>query len=373
MVVQYKSMISCQVSRKSSAGPELASSFISMNCWQTPVYGGRTDVPKSKRHKDHQDHTNKDLATMTTPNSSNDEKGTGNTWLWVEEDRSESEPLLPVNEHDDRPAVKDLIKKFKTKIDQVRENLEEDPLYEAKKHDRLWILRFVLSQKSVVNATKAAKETLVYRKQKGYDNKDIRHDTPGPNCSFDNVRRYFACVEEGSLVNAIPHPQRSVLLFIRWAGFDQDKLVRDLTIEEWPIAICVEWTFQNLDSITRKTGRLTKSIRIVDLEGFKLRQINRENVNRDANIAKDFEDYYPQALQSLFITNAPSWFYSIFRLFRPLLPKRYVEKFNVINPGKNKNEAALLLKHLAEEDLPKKYGGKLEDWPAIISTVKVIE
>jgi len=118
-----------------------------------------------------------------------------------------------------------------------------------------------------------------------------------------------------------------------------------------------------LDSITRRTGRLTKSIRIVDLDGFESKQYNKENIKRDAANAKEMEDYYPQALRSLYIVNAPFWFATTFKVMRPLMPKRFVEKFNVIAPLKNKKEFELFLKHASEDHLPTKLGGNHEEYP----------
>ena len=294
---------------------------------------------------------------------SNSEAAASSPWKWVDVDRHQEDPLPPVTEDDDRPAVKDLILKHSDTIQQVRANIKDHPLYDAKKHDDLWVLRFVLSQKKVKPATAAAISTLKYRQDKGYDERDIRGDWPGRTCSQEGVRKYWACLEEDALAFSIPHPDRGVALFVRFAGFDQHKLVEDLTLEEWPFSYCAEWTFQQLDSITRRTGRLTKSVRVVDLAGYRTNQMSRENINRDAADAKIFEDHYPQCLRSLFVCHAPTWLQVPFKLFRPLMPKRFIEKFNFINPSKNKKEAALFLKFMTVDHLPTRFGGNYKEWP----------
>jgi hypothetical protein len=106
------------------------------------------------------------------------------------------------------------------------------------------------------------------------------------------------------------------------------------------------------------------------LEGFQSKQYNKENIRRDAATAKEMEDYYPQALRSLYIVNAPFWFTTTWKVMRPLMPTRFVEKFNVIAPLKNKKEFELFLKHASEEHLPTKLGGKYEGCPYPSQIVK---
>jgi hypothetical protein len=95
----------------------------------------------------------------------------------------------------------------------------------------------------------------------------------------------------------------------------------------------------------------------------RLKQANRQNFNRDATTAKALEDYYPQTLRSMFVADAPGWFHATFRVFRSFLPNGLWRSSMVINSGKNEKEAKLLLKHLAEEGVPVKYGSKLDQWP----------
>ena len=71
-----------------------------------------------------------------------------------------ADPIPLVNEYDDRVAVKSLIDTNRKIIDETKRELEADPLYNADKHDDLWILRFLLSHKKNKKAAhKAAKAT----------------------------------------------------------------------------------------------------------------------------------------------------------------------------------------------------------------------
>jgi hypothetical protein len=134
---------------------------------------------------------------------------------------------------------------------------------------------------------------------------------------------------------------------------------------DWLPAFCYvsEWTFQWLDYITRTTGRLTKSLRLVDMEGFQVSRCNKEAMKRDGDAMAVMEDCYPQLLQTMFLCNAPKWMQISFHIVRPIMPRRVLQKMDFINPEKVKRERKRLLKYVSEENLPVRFGGKHSPWP----------
>merc|ERR1712008_333227 len=92
-----------------------------------------------------------------------------------------------------------------------------------------------------------------------------------------------------------------------------------------------EWLFQFNDEVTRRTGRLMKALKVVDLKGIKLRYVNRVYIKKDAKLNTKLQDFYPQSLGSVLIVNAPPIFDSVWSTVRPFFPKRMVEKVNVVN------------------------------------------
>ena len=83
-----------------------------------------------------------------------------------------ADPAPPLNEYDDRPSAKALIAENRGVIEQVKKELQGDSLYDAAKHDELWILRFLLSHKlNTKHAVEAAKTTLAFRKEHRLDEK----------------------------------------------------------------------------------------------------------------------------------------------------------------------------------------------------------
>eukprot|EP00957_Ditylum_brightwellii_P139412 10624712-Ditylum_brightwellii.AAC.1 len=124
-----------------------------------------------------------------------------------------------------------------------------------------------------------------------------------------------------------------------------------------------EWLFQFNDEVTRRTGQLTKALKVVDLKGMKLKHINRAYIKKDAKLNKKLQDFYPQSLGSMLIVNAPPIFDSVWSMFRPFFPRRMVEKVNVVNPKKRPKDMLHFAKCVSEEEVPEMYGGKLTTWP----------
>ena len=277
------------------------------------------------------------------------------------------DPIPPLNEHDDRPSVKELIEKHRSAIDKVRSELVSDPLFDIKKHDDLWILRFVLShKKNHFKATiKAAKHTLAFRKEHHLDEKDIRYTTRSTGFAKESFERYTAHCSDDAFQFLVPDENRGVIAFINMNGVDQNEMVKNVPEEDWLpcFTYYTEWAHQWQDYVTRSTGRLTKSVRFVDASELKLSGINSELMRRDGKAMGIMEDCYPQLLQSIFICHGPVWIQVPWRLFRPLFPKRVTEKFDFIHPQKNEHERHRALKHISKEHFPTKYGGLNEQWP----------
>ena len=277
-----------------------------------------------------------------------------------------ADPIPPVNEYDDRVSVKSLIDANRKILDESKNELASDPLYNAGKHDDLWILRFLLSHKKNKKAAlKAAKATLVFRKEHKLDEEDIRSFPPGPDCKSDAVKRYLKYVPGGGIMFTVPDAKLGVVGFLGISSIDQHELVKNIAKEDWLPSFCYisEWSFQWLDYITRTTGLLTKSVRFIEMKGFTMSKLSQEMLKRDGEAMGIMEDCYPQLLQGIFICNPPVWIQIPWRMFRPFLPKRVVSKFDFIAPEKSEKEKNRLFKYISEDNLPVRFGGKYEPWP----------
>jgi len=287
------------------------------------------------------------------------------SWPWMKGiDVAIAEPISPVNEYDKRLSVKDLIIDNRDKINKLKSDLAADPLYNPKKHDDLWILRFLLSHKKKgKKALKAMKYTLLFRKEHKLDEwGDIRGNPPSIDCEM--TRQIFQYAQEGAQQDVLPDPKRGLVLFLQMAGIDGQTMVKNVDESAWLpyFSYCSEYTHQWLDYITRTTGRLTKHLRIIDLKGISLSKISIECNRRDGKAMGVMEDCYPQLLQCICVCHSPRWLQIPWRIVRPLLPKRVVKTMDFINPSITK-ERHRLLEYISEENLPERYGGKNPTWP----------
>jgi len=277
---------------------------------------------------------------------------------------------------DTRPLISDLLKDNASVIESVKKILKTEPLYQdnVTRYDDIWILRYVLShKKKSESAAKAALKTMQFReKYKLNELGDIRYKLPSLDVAYEKVAspaeiKYRKFLHDESYYHVLPDEKKGIVTYIRMAKLDTSGLGANLSEDE--IFECYiklnEPSYQILDHITRSTGRLTKQLKIIDLEGQRLRNFNRAFLKKDAAVSTKIEDFYPQMLGMMAIVNAPSWFIKFYKAVRVFFPKRLIEKVDVL-PPKNKvtsNDLARIFKYVAKENFSEKYGGSSTTWP----------
>ena len=293
------------------------------------------------------------------------------SWIWMKgiDYAIVDTPIEPVTSDDERPIVKDLIDEYRVLIDEMKLGISDDPLYDSTKHDDLWCLRFILShckkptnKKGVSKAIDAAKYTLQFRVKHNLDDKDIR-DMPPEKIKVGPVYEYWRdrCQGDG-ILTAIPDKKRGVIMFIKFAQMNPNA-TKLITEETWDYAFIYssEYVHQWLDYVTRTTGRLTKSIRFIDMKDLNfVKHFDRASSKRDGKIMNEMEDCYPQLLESIYPFNAPTWMHLIWEFMRPIMPTRILDKIDIIQPDTNKTEKRRLYKHIHKKKLPTFLGGKNE-------------
>jgi hypothetical protein len=68
------------------------------------------------------------------------------------------------------------------------------------------------------------------------------------------------------------------------------------------------------------------------------------------------EAYYPDTIKHMFVINAPSYFSYLFSIIKPWMNPLDVKKIVIL--GEQKEFLPVLLKYIAEEEIPVEYGGK---------------
>ena len=92
--------------------------------------------------------------------------------------------------------------------------------------------------------------------------------------------------------------------------------------------------------------------------GLSMQNFHMEHFKREGQIMGQMEHCYPQMLETMFIYGAPAWMQVPWRIVRPFMPKRFVSRLDFVNTKVNAREHKRLLKHIADDKLPNKHGGK---------------
>ncbi len=291
--------------------------------------------------------------------------------------------------NDDRPFIKDLLEEHSKAIASVKEIILADEtgkeIYNKgdnpKRYDGIWTLRYLLSHKgNVKSSAKAALKTIKFREEhKMNELGDIRYkirnlgtgdtETLSDNYRFPHARTFERCCGEKSIMITLHDPDRGPVLYVDGGKIDQNAMAETMD-DEKTILYNLHYNeaiYQVLDHVTRKTGRLTRHLKVIDLRDVSLLSMNRAYLKRDGTSKKVLQDYHPQLLGSVYIANAPTWMTTLWTALKHFFPKRSVEKVEFLaSESKLKSNKAYikpLLRYVSEEDLPERYGGKNKEWP----------
>jgi len=280
--------------------------------------------------------------------------------------------ITPTTTEDERPLISDLLEGYKYEIRKVREKIQNNEFYVPDRYDDIWILRFVLSHKGGIDkAAKAAKDTMKFRynhqlnelgdiRAKIFDHENIE----GPQ-AFPVYKMAHDCMERNSMMECLPNKDQGVVVYTIVKGIKMQKIVDDFSFDElFTMYMYNNEAIQQInDEITRRTGRLTKMLRIMDVTNFTLSELSHAYLRKDAAVNRQLEDYYPQSLGAFLMVNPPSWVSWVYKMFKPLLPKRFNEKISLVSQLENPKDIKKLLKFVSLENLPERYGGKSTVWP----------
>jgi hypothetical protein len=206
---------------------------------------------------------------------------------------------------------------------------------------------------------------------------DIRHRLRGhgvadeennsePLPGFERFEKFSG---ENGVFITLPDKDRGIIFYIDVGKVDMHGIT-DVTSEEEMkeyMMFANEAVSQVLDDVTRRTGRLTKQIKIMDMGNVYYRKMSRAYIKRGAACSKALQDYYPQFLGCMYIANSPSWLSTVWSALRPFFPKRLVEKIDFLPPSSKLKKSKSFLKSLTGyvtlEHVPERYGGLNKEWP----------
>jgi len=223
------------------------------------------------------------------------------------------------DQHDDRPFVKDLLEKHSKTIKSVQKIIIADEnigkkLYNPEKHDDIWILRYVLTHKSNAKAAaKAALKTVKFRDEMKMDKEygDIRNrsmnygwyrelDNGEPDVEpLSSWELYESFCRKNACVVTQPDPDRGIILYCDVGLVDMNGMMESMTeeqLKQW-IIFTNEAIYQVLDEVTRRTGRLTKIIKILDFANVSILGFNRTYVKRMLPLERQPKTFFHKCLE----------------------------------------------------------------------------
>lgn len=301
----------------------------------------------------------------------------------------------PFAVNDKRHIISNLLKEYQPEIESVKRELTSHECYRKNRadaascfvqYDDMWILKFLLShKKNVKAASKAAVKTMIFReKNKLNELGDIRYKSPtGKSPPPENEHEFPIFTRFGSFWTsemALIHQQPDqhdfgIVSYFMIGKCEIDRLVEEISSEELNhyFVMYNECMSQILDGITRREDRLTKLVKVYDEEDIKVSLKILKSVEKYAKASQIAEDFYPQLVGAMILVNCNPWVTRLWKLIKPFLPKRLLEKISVIGKPTLSN-MTLLRDYVSEENIPMKYGGLNTQWPTyVVGVAKVYE
>mmetsp|Transcript_21607 Transcript_21607/g.72684 ORF Transcript_21607/g.72684 Transcript_21607/m.72684 type:complete len:438 (+) Transcript_21607:98-1411(+) len=113
---------------------------------------------------------------------------------------------------------------------------------------------------------------------------------------------------------------------------------------------------RRLPAAARVAGHpVDKILTIIDLDGFRISMFDQRSRDYLTRVSQMASDYYPEQLGTMFIVNAPIAFRVVWQFMKALLDSKTQQKIKIYSSTGYQEE---LLRYVAADSLPRKYGGQ---------------
>ena len=225
-------------------------------------------------------------------------------------------------------------------------------------HDDIFLLRYILSYKTVAKSEPHVRAGFEYRKENAW----LDFARTGEVWEVNQKVERFTCASQTHNRKIDGGPIQYIRAVIADPGVlaknvTEDELCKHLTfIKEEAYLIC--------DKLTRETGRLTKLVVCFDMKnvsmGIPAKSI-QNGMNKSSEIAQHL---YPQLLERVAITNPPWMMKQLWKVAKMILSERLTSKaamcMGQFEPGEEPNrmhECPWASKQLRVEEVPTFVGG----------------
>lgn len=227
--------------------------------------------------------------------------------------------------------ISELLRIHSHEIDQLKKGCKEEldaPSVNVP-YDDIFLLRFVLSSSDHLDAMKSLKEAIVYRHENRAWLSRVLEGRAGPTDELVDVDEELG-FRGITLADTTDQGHSIAVIFLK--DINMGEVVKTLSTEELTQVFNYnkEIIFLLCDRETRKTGRLSKVINVVDAKDIKLSELKMGFLKTLGAASKIVERSYPQLLDMTVITNTPRWFRRSYSLIAAFFPARTVAKLKVI-------------------------------------------
>lgn len=219
--------------------------------------------------------------------------------------------------------IDDLLAMHADDLRALRGKLGSEKLLSSE-HDDIFLLRFLLSNKSVEKSEAPLRETLRWRKENAARlaqaaawYRDPKHDAMGKMSIADLLDVTTLNDEPVLVVRSGRSDVRSLM-----DAYSQDEVVEYLNYAK-------ERAFRMCDEATRRTRRLVKMITVLDCAQSKLSGNDSRFMKALGRSSKEAEVHYPQLLALTVPINTPPFMSLLWGIAKRFLPARTVAKLRV--------------------------------------------
>lgn len=234
--------------------------------------------------------------------------------------------------------------------DAVGDVLPTEPV-DGVEFDNLFLLRYILSFKTVAAAIEPCRTTLVWRIEQA----DVLHRlTLEGRAGIPNHSTFMKFQTVGDISTKFGGWPTYV---VRTAHSDLPSLMNSLSVAE--VSDCLHYAkelqWRTCDRLTRETGVLTKLINVIDMNNFSLFGADRRFFAALGDSSKRSAMMYPQLLGATACVNPPSFLRLLMSTFGSLMPQSAKDKQRFCQSSNTETESASKCPFLSM------FGGTTED------------
>ena len=250
--------------------------------------------------------------------------------------------------------IERLLEEHNIEVNTLRDRLKD--VLEPEKHDELWLLRYILSNKTAAEAETPARFAIEWTTKYKNEIEAVINGAKPPKSEI--ISQFQVAGEHKSTVNGDP-------IFIVRVGLSNPRGLMDAVSYEEIVLHMILFRMRMMHHChveSKKRGRLVKTISVLDFQNTRF-TLDSRFAKLTGETSKLTEQLFPQLLGKSIFINVPTYILWTINLIKPLMSKRAVEKMTfcpALQSGKDLSACPFVSKFIKAEDVPTFLGGKCQ-------------